>query len=306
MSVALALAASVCFGAQTLFVRRGLSQDTESTPLAAAIVTLSTSFAVLSVVLLARRGIPDLPVLALLAPFVAAGVLDPGVSRLLFYEGIDRIGPSVTAAVTAGSPAVATLIAVVFLGERVTPVKVVGVGLVVVGVAIIQLRRPNPEGSDAEVELDAVREELLDASPRNLAFPVAAAVCIAVSFVVVKVGLGGAVDTLVGTTVAQFAAVLALIPLALGSGRARAYTRHASAAALRSFVAAGLLVGVAWYAMFLALDLGSVVTVLPIVSTYPLVVVAASYALAGQRPRSPVLLAAVVGIVLGAAAVQIG
>jgi hypothetical protein len=36
------------------------------------------------------------------------------------------------------------------------------------------------------------------------------------------------------------------------------------------------------------------------------VVVAASYALARERPRSPALLAAVCAIVVGAAAVQVG
>jgi drug/metabolite transporter (DMT)-like permease len=303
MSVALAAAAAVCFGLQTLFVRYGLTRDDESTPLAAATLTLATSSTVLATALAVRRGGPALPAVALVAPFVVAGVLDPGLSRLLYFEGIDRVGPSVAATVTAGSPAVATLVAVPLLGERVTPLKLVGVGLVVVGVATIQLRRPAP---NATGEFDAVRAELRGASARDLAFPLAATAFIAVSFVVVKVGLAGPVDTLVGTVIAQFAALLGVAPVFLASRRSRSYVAAASSGSVAAFLLAGVVVGVGWYAMFLALDAGSVVTVLPVVSTYPLVVVAASYALAGERPKSPVLLAAILGVVLGAAVVQIG
>ncbi|MUV56328.1 DMT family transporter [Halogeometricum sp. CBA1124] len=196
MSVALALLSSVGFGFQTLFVRHGLSRDDDSTPLTAATVTLVTSCTLLAAILFVRRGVPTVPALPSLLPFLVAGVLDPGVSRLLYFEGIDRVGPSVAAALTASSPAVATI-----------------------------------------------------------------------------------------------------LPLALGSGRVRRYAGTTSTEALASFAAAGVFVGTAWYAMFLALDLGSVVTVLPVVSTYPLVVVAASYALAGEWPRSPALLAAVFAIV---------
>jgi drug/metabolite transporter (DMT)-like permease len=306
MSVALALLSSLGFGLQTLFVRRGLSRDDESTPLAAATVTLVTSCTLLAAILFVRRGVPALPALAFLLPFLVAGVLDPGVSRLLYFEGIDRVGPSVAAALTAGSPAVATFVAVPLLGERLTPAKALGVGLVVLGVATIQFRRPAADESSVAGELDAIRQELLDTSPRDLSVPAGAAVVIALSFVVVKIGLAGPVGTLVGTTVAQLAAVATILPLALGSGRVRRYAGTASAGASASFVAAGLFVGTAWYAMFLALDLGSVVTVLPVVSTYPLVVVAASYALAREWPRSPALLAAVCAIVVGAAAVQVG
>lgn len=306
MSVALAVASSVCFGLQTLLVRHGLSRDDESTPLAAAVLTLATSSALLAVVLAVRRGVPTLPAVGFLLPFVAAGVLDPGISRLLYFEGIDRVGPSVAAAVTAGSPVVATFVAVPLLGERVTPPKAVGVGLVVVGVATIQLRRPPSGGSASVGDLDAVRRELVDASPRDLSFPLAAAATIGVSFVAVKIGLDGPVGTLFGTTVAQFAAIATLVPLALGSEPARTYASTASREGTASFLLGGVAVGAAWYAMFLALDAGSVVTVLPVVSTYPLVVVAASYAVARERPKSPVLLAAMLAIVVGAAAVQAG
>lgn len=308
MSVRLALVASLCFGLQTLAVEHGLSQEDDSTILAATTLTLATSTAVLWGVVGVQRGVPTVPTLAVLVPFVVAGVADPGLSRLLFYDGIDRLGPAVAAGILAANPAVGALIAVPVLGEQFAAVEAVGVALVVAGVVGVQLARPSTsdvndvEGVD---DVDAVRRELAGATPRDLLVPGLGAVLLAASFVLVKVGFDAYSDTLVATTIAQTAALLLIGPVALGSRSARQYVRRASPRALGAFLFAGVTVGTGWYAMFLALDLGTVVTVLPLVSTYPLVVVVGTYAAARELPKSPRVLAAVLAIVLGAAAVQV-
>ncbi|SEO22051.1 Uncharacterized membrane protein [Halogranum amylolyticum] len=301
MSVQLALVASLCFGMQTLAVQYGLSREDDTGILAATTLTLATSTAVLWTVVGVKRGVPAAPALGVLVPFVVAGVADPGLSRLLFYEGIDRLGPSVAAGILAANPAVGALLAVPVLGEQFTAVEALGVGLVVAGVAGLQLVRPATDVDD----VDAVRRELRGATPRDLLVPSLGAVLLAASFVLVKVGLDGYADTLVATAVAQTAALLLVAPVALGSRGARQYVRRASPRALGAFLFAGVTVGTGWYAMFLALDLGTVVTVLPLVSTYPLVVVVGTYAAAREPPKSPWVLAAVMAIVLGAAAVQV-
>jgi DME family drug/metabolite transporter len=314
MSVRLALVASLCFGFQTLAVEHGLSQEDDSTILAAATLTLATSTAVLWTVVGVQRGVPTVPTLAVLVPFVVAGVADPGLSRLLFYEGIDRLGPAVAAGILAANPAIGALIAVPVLGEQFAAVEAVGVALVVAGVVGIQLARPSTSDTDGvdgadDVDdiddIDAVRRELAGATPRDLLVPGLGAVLLAASFVLVKVGFDAYSDTLVATTIAQTAALLLVAPVALRSRSARQYARRASPRAIGAFLFAGITVGTGWYAMFLALELGTVVTVLPLVSTYPLVVVVGTYAAARELPKSPTLLAAVLAIVLGAAAVQV-
>lgn len=309
MSFLLAVVAALCFGAQILLVDRGLVSDSTRSPLAVATVVTAVGTAALWLLVLARRGVPSVTHLAVLLPFALAGVGDPGFARLCFYEGIDRVGPAVSSAITAGSPAVAALLAVPALGATVTPVETVGVALVVAGVATIQLIRPSadsPDGSgpDAGVspDIDAVRRELVETTPRDLLYPVAAMLLIAAAFVVVKWGLDSFSDSLLATATAQTAAFVALVTVATGRG-----SRGALSAATRNggvLVAAGLVVAGGWYAMFTALQSGSVVTVLPVVSTYPLVVVVATYAAARELPRSPVVLGAIVAIVVGAAAVQ--
>lgn len=307
MVVGLALTAAVCFGAQTLLVRRGLDpsavRSESDAALAAATVSLVGSVAVLWG-LVGLRGGPLPPWSAALVPFVVVGVADPALTRLCYFEGIGRVGPSAASAVTAGSPAVAALIAVVALGATLTGVEAVGIACVVAGVAWLQSGAGTDAGSAGADDL--IGRELAAARPRDVAFPVVAAVLIAAASVVVEAGLRTFSDALVATAVTQSAALLTLLPSFAGSASARRVARRAPPAARLAFALAGLVVAVGWYATFLALGRGSVVTVLPLVSTYPLVVVAVSYAAAGERPRSPTLLGAVTLVVVGAAAVQAG
>ncbi|WP_101294769.1 DMT family transporter [Halegenticoccus soli] len=298
MSALLALVASACFGVQTLLVERGLDRG-DTTALGAAAVTLVGSVSFLWAVVFVRRGVPAAP-LALVAPFLLAGVADPALTRLFYYEGIDRVGPTVASAITAGSPAVAAVIAVPVLGEAFGVGEAVGLALVVGGIAVLQVVRPSNDG----VEADAIRRELADASPRDSLYPVVATALLAAAFVVVKIGLGEYPDALSATALTQTAALATLAPIAAGSTRTRRGLRAVHPRTVGLFLPAGVVVAVGWYAMFAALRVGSVVTVLPLVSTYPLVVAAAAYAAARQLPRSPVLLGAVVAIVAGTASVQ--
>jgi hypothetical protein len=54
----------------------------------------------------------------------------------------------------------------------------------------------------------------------------------------------------------------------------------------------------------IALGIGSVVVVVPLVNTYPLVIAAVSYGLARRLPRSPRVVAVIVSIVVVASLMQ--
>ncbi len=305
-TVSLALLAAACFGAQTLLVRRGLDADDGASALSGAVLTLVTSALVLWTVVTVRRGVPTVPPAALLGVFVLAGTIDPGFARLCYFEGIDRMGPTVPAAITAANPAVATLFAVAALGSRPAPADFAGLGLVVGGVAVLQLVRPTEDADrGVAVQTGVIRRELLASTRRDLLFPLVATAAIAASSVVAKSGLDAFGDALTATAVAQTAALLVLVPVAASSGSTRTYVRSPSRASAAAFGASGIVVAVGWYAMFLALGGGTVVAVLPVVSTYPLVVLAGACVADRVLPRSPVLLGAVLAIVLGTIAVQV-
>jgi drug/metabolite transporter (DMT)-like permease len=131
-------------------------------------------------------------------------------------------------------------------------------------------------------------------------------VLIGAAFVVIEIGLRGAPDALVGTATTQSAALAALALFAVRSSAAGSRPRIEDSVALATLLLTGVVIAAGWFGMFLALQLGSVVTVLPLVSTYPLVVVVLSYLLAGERPRSMRVVAAVAVIVVGAGLVQAG
>ena len=55
-----------------------------------------------------------------------------------------------------------------------------------------------------------------------------------------------------------------------------------------------------WLAWFSALQVGSVVSVVPLANVYPLFVVSLSYSLIRERPRSSRFIGEITGIVVGA------
>jgi uncharacterized membrane protein len=75
--------------------------------------------------------------------------------------------------------------------------------------------------------------------------------------------------------------------------------------ALVAFTLAGVFVAGNWLAWFSALQLGTVVNVVPLSNTYPLFIVAISYLLARQVPRSPRVIGGIVFIVVGAIVMQL-
>jgi|GEM_PF-2999715 len=315
MSTAFAVLTALCFGVQFLLVTRalpGLAGDATDRPvITAATLTLAGGAPILWLLVAIRN--PPLPDpgllhpagLLLLLPFAIAGVADPAATRVLSYEGIERVGPTISAAILAASPAIAAIIAILVLDETVTLGTGIGTLLVVAGVAALQIEHRGPAGADP----DFLRRRLQAASPTDLLYPAAGAVLIGVAFVVVELGFRSYPNALIATATAQTAALAVLLPAAIRRwlhrrrrGRTQAIGRPR---AIALTLAAGVVLATGWFAMFLALQGGTVVTVLPIVSTYPLVVAVGSAILAREIPRSPILLAAVTAIVAGAALVRI-
>ncbi|MFB6120744.1 MAG: EamA family transporter [Halobacteriaceae archaeon] len=302
--VALSLFTACCFGLQALVVGRGLdgASDLDAPAFAAALVSVVVSLvAFWGVALVRGASLPADP--ARLRPFVAAGVLYPAAFRLLYYAGIDRVGPSVSAAVVTANPVVAVALAVVAFGAPLPVSDAVGLLAVVGGGALLQFVGKSA-GPDAD---DPVLTALGDADPRAFAYPVGAALAVGVGYVVVDWGLAGFPRPLVATAVTQTTAAVVFAGAAVVSPARRRTARAVwtRPRALVPFVVAGALVAAAWLGQFAALRLGDVVVVLPLVYTYPLLVVGATYAAAGAPPRSPRLLGAVVAIVAGVALTQV-
>ncbi|MGH7332793.1 MAG: DMT family transporter [Candidatus Rokuibacteriota bacterium] len=133
MAALLALTAALGFALARVIVRRALPH---TTPLTAVIVSIICTGAVLWIVALLTAPLSKLATLAVW-PFVLAGLLAPGLSRLLVYVGIDRIGAARASAIAPIAPFSAILLAVVFLGERPSASLLAGAICIVVGTILL-------------------------------------------------------------------------------------------------------------------------------------------------------------------------
>jgi uncharacterized membrane protein len=171
---------------------------------------------------------------------------------------------------------------------------------IVAGAVVLQIT-----GNSATDGTDLLLEELARTELRDIVVPGIAMFMLGVSFVLVKIGLNRISDPLLGTAIGQTAALAAFVVLfgVSSDSRRKMYIRNRTA--LVAFTLAGVFVAGNWLAWFSALQLGTVVTVVPLSNTYPLFIVAISYLVARQIPKSPRGISGIVFIVVGATLMQL-
>lgn len=300
----LALLAAGGFACYTVTVEYGMVwTEGEASPVLGAVFVSTVVVTVAFWAFAAARGLPDaLTDPQRVWPFVVAGVAYPAVFRFLYYEGIDRVGSSVTAAVLGAYPAVSVLLAVTLLDEVLGLFAAAGVALVVGGVVLLQVTQGS---TDAEHVEDVVTEKLAAADTRDLLYPAAATFLAGGAFVLIDFGLANFPDPVAATAVTQTPALVLFSGWALvagvGSGRLRLRR-----SVLGAFALAGAFNFVGWLTNFFALQSGSVITVVPLINTTPLLVMLLTYSAQREVPRSTRLVAAVAAIVAGVTLVQVG
>jgi drug/metabolite transporter (DMT)-like permease len=306
----LAFAGAVCVAGQTIAIKHGSDRAREtserSPAFVAAFTTLLVSVVVFWGLYLAEGVSADATALPAIAPFVVAGALNPAAFRVLYFKGIDEVGAPIAAALIAMNPVVATIFAVPVLGETVTLATGAGIFCIVGGGIIIQsIQNAAPEAEMEGSELDLIARRLAAAEPGELLTPLAAMVILGLSYVLITVGLRGPAGPVTGLTVAQTTAFVGFLGV-IGASRAiRGQLRSLGRSASGLFVLAGVFTTTAQIANFFALDIGTVATVIPLFNTFPLLVLAITYAIAREVPRSIPVLVGVVAIVTGSILVEV-
>ena len=250
----LALASAVCSAGATIFIRQGLRRYGPYTGYWINLV-VGTALLWAAVLLVAEPGRPSARGLAL---FAAAGLVGTFAGRLLRFVAIEQVGASITAALMNLSPLVASGLAIVLLGERVTMPILAGTAVIVLGTTLLS------SGG-----------RLLGIRPRQLALPLLSAVCFGVVAIMRKLGLS---DTgpILGYAVNVTAALVAFTAFLLASGqRAAMGCRGAS---LACFIAAGVTENLSVFLTVVALNLGAVSVVAPLSAVAPIFVLLLSLA----------------------------
>ncbi|MSP40999.1 MAG: DMT family transporter [Deltaproteobacteria bacterium] len=187
--------------------------------------------------------------------FVASGVIQPAMVRVLFYMGIVRLGVSRAGPVRGTAPLFTLALAFFVLHERPGLWVYSGAFLTVVGTWLVSYRR---EGEAKWRTLD-------------LLFPLGAALLASVSQNIRKLGLLGIDEPLIASTVSSMTSFLCLVISLTVSGKLA--TLKFRGGCLPYYGAAALFALVGQLFTFHALFAGEVSVVSPIINTTPLFII---------------------------------
>jgi drug/metabolite transporter (DMT)-like permease len=232
-------------------LRRGLARlpDAEVGAFASAALGFLVALPVAAAV-----GALDALDLAHLWPFLALGVLAPGVSQVLYVLAVRDIGPTRTNVLIGSVSLLSAVVAIVLLGEPLRAGLAVGTLLIVAGAVSLAWERVRPADfvsagivwALATVALYATRDNVSRWAGDDGETPGARAAC----------------------ALLASAAATQLVYL-LVTRRPRP-ALHAIGASARPFLLAGVCMGVAYTALLSAFERGRVTVVSPLNSTYAL------------------------------------
>lgn len=248
-----ALAAAAGLGAGMITTRQGLRYASVAAGAAIGVPSSTLVFWCLAPFVLDTGGFN----LAAAGVFALVGLFFPAAVTLLTYSGNQRMGPTITSAVSCTTPLFALSGAILFLGEHLSAGNVLGTGAIVLGM----------------FALTWSRGALARGWPLwALVLPFAAAALRAVAQVLTKAGLAlwhnPYAAGLIGYTVSAV--------VILAATRLRGPRKPTDRRALPWFFATGMFNGASLFLMYTALGKGKVALVSPIVATYPLFTLALS------------------------------
>lgn len=250
MSEYLAMQASLCFAVAHILNRRGL--------LTSNAITASLFSIILSAVVLWAMVPFFVPLSSFRSPaiwyFLVGGIFAPGLGRLMALTGIERLGVGRSIPLSNASPMIASMMAVVLMGERWTPQNFFGTSLVILGIVILSMK-----------ETGQTRWRRLD-----LIYPVMAALSFAISTNLRKLGLLIDNVPLVAAAITSTTALLFAVVVFQAQGGRRVF--RLSRSSFGWFLAGGLSTTAAMLLVFYALSSGRVVIVDPLVNTNPVLV----------------------------------
>jgi drug/metabolite transporter (DMT)-like permease len=274
-----ALCAAAGLGAAMVTMRQGLRYTTPLAGAAIGVPSTTLMFWCLAPFLLDASGFSA----AAACIFALVGLFFPAAVTLLTYTGNQRMGPTVTSAVSCTTPMFALAGAILFLGEALTAGNALGTAIIVCGMLVLTWT-------------DAAR-------PRSwplwaIVLPVAAAAIRALAQVLTKAGLALWASPFTAVLIGYSVSAVVILAAARAGGAAKTADRRAAP----WFVATGLLNGGSLFVMYIALSTGQVSVVSPIVATYPLFTLALSLAFLRHDRITPRVVLGAVLTVAGVAA----
>lgn len=244
-----AVVAAACFGVALVITQYGLRYMPAMNGALVSIPSTALVFWALSPLLLSTGQWQASAVVV----FAGVGLFFPAVVTMLTFAANQRMGPTIAGTVGGTAPLFAIAGAVLFLGERLSVLVLLGTLAIVLGVMVLAWeKKPNPSSWPK----------------RALLLPLTAAAIRGLAQLLTKYGLALWASPFAAGLVGYTASSATVFVAAeLGRGRRpRALDRRG----VMWFALAGLCNGAAVLSMYIALNRGRVTIVSPIVATYPL------------------------------------
>jgi DME family drug/metabolite transporter len=185
--------------------------------------------------------------------FVGVGFFQPGLTRLLSYKGIDALGVAITDPIRATTPLFSAVMAIIFLGEKMTLPIVVATLMIIAGITLLSWR-----GGSMKLAGSAV----------FLWYPIAASALAGATQVVRKFGMAAVPHPFLAAAVTATSSFVVSI-LTLWYVEKSQETWKMNRQCCWWFLAAGVTISLGMTCIYYALDLGKVSVVIPISSTGP-------------------------------------
>jgi drug/metabolite transporter, DME family len=244
----IALAAAIAYAISGIAAKRGLRY---STPITVTFLSVAVHAVTLWTALWVTRGVPSVSWWVLFL-FAVTGTLQP-IIRLFTYAAIHYVGASRGSTLRGAHPLFSTTLAVVFLGEQISLPIVIGTVLIVGGITLISWQANTPR------------------TPfrwRHLGYPLGAALLAGISHPLRRYALSLANEPLylaavVGIVALPWLASYVVLPT---KGEPPVWNREC----IPPFLVAGLFETLGILLGIIALSVGEVVIVSPIIATTPL------------------------------------
>jgi drug/metabolite transporter (DMT)-like permease len=183
--------------------------------------------------------------------FAASGLLRPTLSVSLWTHGIRLLGPTLNSGIGAIGPIFTAIAAYIIVGEEMTVAIAIGTAAVVAGIVVASYRGKASAGS----------------WPWWAIFlPMSAELLRAIAHSMTKVGFDEVPAPFFAALVSTTVGALTLSIRFLAEGRRPDF----QSAGMKWFILTGVITSVAFFILNIALELGKVITVIPIIATSPI------------------------------------
>ena len=270
----LALSSALCAASATIFIQRGLRGSTFYAG-AWINVVVGVIAAWAAALLLVRfdafpwQAVPY---------FALSGLIGTTGGRLFRVLAIQKVGAPVASAVNNMTPLVASGLAILLLGERVTLPIIGGTLVIVAGTILLSLSG-----------------RLVGFRARDLLYPFIGASCFGTVQILRKLGLASA-GPLLGATINVTAALIATTAFVAASGNLGSL--RCSRRSLLYFIGGGIAENGGVFLLLLALGFGDVSVVIPLAGTAPLFVLGLAYLIPSERSKLGWRIVAGVGLIV--------